>query len=117
MAPGLMHHLGQLSALQGLDVHGFEGVVSGYGMHRAAPPPLLPLSCCRQLRWLDISHWTVKGAEVLLLSLPALHKLMHVAAITGQPDSQWRFVLQAHHISPTTHSVVFCFLIVAFILG
>ncbi len=64
MAPGLMHHLGQLSALQGLDVHGFEGVVSGYGMHRAAPPPLLPLSCCRQLRWLDISHWTVKGAEV-----------------------------------------------------
>ncbi len=88
MAPGLMHHLGQLSALQGLDVHGFEGVVSGYGMHRAAAPPLLPLSCCRQLRWLDISHWTVKGAEVLLLSLPALHKLMHVAAITGQPDSQ-----------------------------
>ncbi|DBA97456.1 TPA: hypothetical protein ACH3X1_015172 [Trebouxia sp. C0004] len=82
MAPDLMHHLGQLSALQGLDVHGFEGLVSGYGMHRAAPPPLLPLSCCHQLRWLDISHWTVKGAEVWH-SLPVLLKLMYSAAITS----------------------------------
>lgn len=67
MAPGLMHHLGQLSGLQGLDIHGFEGLVSGYGMHRAAPPPLLPLSHCKQLQWLDISHWAVQGPEVRVM--------------------------------------------------
>ncbi|DBB09271.1 TPA: hypothetical protein ACH3X3_007853 [Trebouxia sp. C0006] len=95
MAPGLMHHLGQLSALQGLDVHGFEGVVSGYGMHRAAPPPLLPLSCCRQLRWLDISHWTVKGAEVsrVLTQVPTLQ---HVCILGSPVEAELRS-LEAKH--------------------
>ncbi len=63
MAPGLMHQLGHLSALQGLDVHGFEGSATGYASHMPTPP-LHPLSQCKQLRWLDISHWTVKESEV-----------------------------------------------------
>lgn len=70
MAPGLMHHIGQLSALQALDVHGFEGPLPGYAAH-LPPPPLLPLAQCQQLRWLDISHWMVKEPEVGLGTLHA----------------------------------------------
>ena len=67
LAPEVMQYLGQLSALQGLDVHGFEGSVSGYPC-RMPSPSLQPLSRCSQLRWLDISHWSgihVTFAEVM----------------------------------------------------
>ena len=63
MAPNLMYHIGQLSALQGLDVHGFEGSASAYASHLHSPF-LLSLSCCIHLHWLDISHWAVKEPEV-----------------------------------------------------
>lgn len=63
MAPNLAFFVGQLSALQGLDVHGFEGSASTYLSH-LHPPALLSLSCCIHLCWLDISHWAVKEPEV-----------------------------------------------------
>lgn len=65
MAPELMHHLCQLSGLQCLDAHGFEGSGTAFASHMP-PPPLLPLACCTHLQWLDISHWTVTGPEVRL---------------------------------------------------
>ena len=70
LTPGLMHQLGQLSALQGLDVHSFEGSISGCASYLQPPllPPLTPLFHCKQLRWLDISHWIVKPAEVSTLA-------------------------------------------------
>ena len=63
MAPGLVHHVGQLSALQGLDAHGFEGAASAYASH-VLPPPLQALAPCTRLQWLDISHWNAKEPEV-----------------------------------------------------
>ena len=72
MAPELMHHLRQLSALQCLDVHGFEGSASAFASH-VPPPPLLPLAFCTHLQWLDISHWTVTEAEVRLTPCAGRH--------------------------------------------
>lgn len=63
MAPNLVYHFGQLSALQGLDIHGFEGSALAYASHLHVNS-LLPLSCCISLCWLDISHWAVNEPEV-----------------------------------------------------
>lgn len=63
MAPSLGYCIGQLSALQGLDVHGFEGSIAVYASH-GQPPALLSFTCCHQLQWLDISHWAVTEPEV-----------------------------------------------------
>lgn len=78
MAPNLVNHVGQLSALQGLDVHGFEGSASAYALH-LHHPSLLSLTCCIRLCWLDISHWAVKEPEVrqvMGLTASALSRLL-----------------------------------------
>lgn len=78
MAPNLGYYVGQLSALQGLDVHGFEGSASAYAS-LVQPPSLLSLTSCNQLHWLDISHWTVTEPEVskgLTAVLPSATSLL-----------------------------------------
>ncbi|KAL3149078.1 hypothetical protein ABBQ32_001921 [Trebouxia sp. C0010 RCD-2024] len=87
MAPSLGYCIGQLSALQGLDVHGFEGSIAVYASH-GQPPALLSFTCCHQLQWLDISHWAVTEPEVsrLLARLPALQHLCLLGCPISEPE-------------------------------
>ena len=62
-AVNLGYFIGQVSALQGLDMHGFEGSLSLQTIHAQALA-LHSLYTCHHLRWLDISYWAITKPEV-----------------------------------------------------